>query len=229
VDSESASGASVTASEPATLSSDQLKVLEAQLERMRSMLYGYYDQFYRFLNIHLVSLFALIAVGLWGVERIALLLPFYVVFIGFHAAYLYSYVIFARTYATAIERRINTHLGGTYLVAHELEAAYIFPVSRRRFVAFSSATPGSFLSAETIMCSSGGALLFGVLAVWATRHAIDAGSLWGALYAVTLAAWSAGSLGYLAWYHLRGDYEQRLQTILTARYNVSYREDDQAL
>ena len=219
----------MTAPGPETLSSEQLKVLEAQLERMRSMLYGYYDQFYRFLNIHLVSLFALIAVGLWGVERIALLLPFYVVFIGFHAAYLYSYVIFARTYATAIERRINTHLGGSYLVAHELEAAYIFPISRRRFVAFSPATPGSFLSGETVMFTSGGALLYGVLAVWATRHAIDVSSLWAALYVGTLATWSAGTLGYLAWYHLRGNYEQRLRTILSTHYDASYREDGQAL
>jgi hypothetical protein len=212
-------------SDPAMLTSEQLSVLEAQLERMRAMLYGYYDQFYRFLNIHLVSLFALTAVGLWGVERIVLLLPFYVVFIGFHASYLYSYVILARTYATAIERRINTHLGGPYLVAHELEAAYIFPVSRRRFVAFSPATPGSFLSAETVMFSSGGALLFGVFAVWATRHAIDADRLWGTLYVVTLIVWSVGTLGYLTWYHLRSNYEQRLRTILTARYDVSYSED----
>lgn len=219
----------MTISGPATLTADQLRVLEAQLERMRSMLYGYYDQFYRFLNIHLVSLFALIAVGLWGVERIVLLLPFYVVFIGFHAAYLYSYVIFARTYATAIERRVNAHLGGEYLVAHKLEAAYIFPVSRRRFVAFSPATPGSFLSAETVMFSSAGALLYGVLAVWAIRHAIDASSLWGTLYAVTLLAWSAGTLGYLAWYHLRGNYEHRLRTILATHYDASYREDGQAL
>ncbi len=211
------------------LTSEQLSVLEGQLERMRSMLYGYYDQFYRFLNIHLVSLFGLTAVGLWGVERISLLLPFYVVFIGFHAAYLYSYVIFARTYSTAIERRINAHLGGAFLVAHELEAAYIFPVSRRRFVAFSPVTPGSFLSAETVMFSSAGTLLFGVLAVWATRHAIDAGRLWGTVYAVMLIAWSAGTLGYLVWYHLRSDYEQRLRTILTARYDVSYREDGHPL
>ena len=50
------------------LPADGLRLLEEQLGRMRGMLYHYYDQFYRFLYISLILLFALIAIALAGLS-----------------------------------------------------------------------------------------------------------------------------------------------------------------
>lgn len=210
------------------LSADALRLLEEQLGRMRGMLYNYYDQFYRFLHISIVVLIVLIVVALAGVERAILLGPFYVVYVGFHSSYLFSYVILARTYATAIERRLNRHIGSDLLIAHELEAAYIFPFSRRRFVAFSPVNRGSFLSAETVQFTAGGALLFAVLSVWSIRIAWDISALWGLVYLAGLLLWGAGNLGYLMWYYFVSDYERRPRAILEACYGISFTGDDGA-
>lgn len=211
---------------PVRIPEQAVPLLAEQLGRMRGMLYKYYDQFYRFLNVHIIGLFALMAVALVAAERAALLLPFYVIFIGFHSSYLFSYVIFARTYATAIERALNRDLGGDYLVAHQLEASYIFPFSVPRFVAFSPRNPGSFLSAETAHFTAGGALLYIVFAVWGVRVAWDAGAGWGILYVLGLGLWSGISLGYLVWYHFLSDYERRPREILEQRYGIEFRTDE---
>jgi hypothetical protein len=188
---------------------------------MRGMLYGYYDQFYRFLNVQIVALLAVLAAALIWDRRLALVLPFHIVFIGFHAAFLFSYVGMARLYATALERRLNRHYRGEYLIAHQLEASYIFPMTRRRFVAFSPANPGSFLSAETAQFTFAGGLFFCVTTVWAIRVALDRGTLWGMLYTLAMGAYSLGCLGYLVWYHYFGEHERRLRTILERRYDVN--------
>ncbi len=208
------------------LSSEELRLIEAQLGRMRGMLYHYYDQFYRFLYISIFILFALIVVALAGVERSIFLGPFFVVYVGFHSSYLFSYVTFARTYATAIERRLNRHYGKDLLIAHELEAAYIFPISKRRFVAFSPDNRGSFLSAETLQFTVGGAILYLVLCVWSVRLAWDIDVMWGVIYLIGLGLWSAGSLGYLMWYYFVSDYERRPREIVEARYGITYVGDD---
>jgi hypothetical protein len=208
------------------MSAEGVRLLEEQLGRMRGMLYNYYDQFYRFLNMHLIALFVLMAIALWGAERVALLLPFYAIFIGFHSSYLFSYVIFARTYATAIEKHLNAQLGDRYLVAHELEAAYIFPFSTRRFVSFSPVNPGSFLSAETVQFTLGLGALTAVFGVWATRIAWDIDQTWGLLYLAGLLVWVIGTLSYLVWYHLISDYEDRPRRILEERYGVRFITDD---
>ena len=145
---------------------------------------------------------------------------------GFHSSYLFSYVIFARTFATAIERRMNRHLGADLMVAHELEAAYIFPFSRRRFVAFSPANPGSFLSAETVQFTVAGALLFVVVSIWSIRVVWDIGWGWGVVYLVGLGVWSLGNLGYLVWYYFVSDYERRPRQILEARYGITFTDVD---
>lgn len=204
---------------------EALPLLERQLERMRGMLYAYYDQFYRFVNLYLLALLALAVLSLIDPLRRAILLaPFLLIYIGMHSAYLYSYVIFARSYATAIEQALNRHFGERYLVAHELEAAYIFPLAARRFVAWSPRNPASFLSAETAQFTLGGGAFFVVLATWAVRVAWGIGAGWGVLYALALGLWGAANGAYLLWYYFRSNYEQRLRVILTARYGVDFAE-----
>jgi len=93
------------------LTPDGLRVLEAQLSRMRAMLYRYYELFYRFTSGGLVVSGALFIGSFWPPTQVAsVLLPFVIIYIGFHAAHLFSYVIFARTHAEALERRINREI-----------------------------------------------------------------------------------------------------------------------
>lgn len=208
-----------------SLSPDALRILEQQLGRMRGLQYNYYDQFFRFLNLHLLGLFALMAVALVADRRAALLLPFWVIFIGFHSAYLFSYVTFARTYAIAIEQRINRHLGSDVLVAHQLEATYIFPISKPRMVAWSPVNAGSFLSAETAQFTVGLSALFLVFGVWGSRVAWDISARWGVVYVLGLALWAVGCMGFVLWHHFVSDFEARLRAVLEERYGARYMGD----
>jgi hypothetical protein len=200
-------------------------MLEDQLGRMRGLQFGYYDQFFRFLNIHLVTLILVVVAAIVFDDRAVMLVPFYAVFIGFHSAYLFSYVTLARTYATAIERRFNRDAGDHVLVAHELEATYVFAISHPRFVAWSPSNRTSFLSAETVMFTGGLGLIVIVTGTWALRVTWDIGALWGILFAVLLVAWTVGCMGFVWWYHFRSDYEMRLRRVLETRYGISYISD----
>ena len=100
----------MTASPP-PLSPDALRVLEAQLVRMRGMLFRYYDLFFRFVSGGLVASGALFIGAFWQpTQAAALLLPFVILYVGFHAANLFSYVIFARTHAAALSHESELRL-----------------------------------------------------------------------------------------------------------------------
>ena len=90
----------------AALPPEGLRVLEAQLGRVRSMLYRYYELFFRFTGAGLVAVGALFIGAFWQpTQAAALILPFVILYVGFHASYLFSYVIFARTFAAARRSR----------------------------------------------------------------------------------------------------------------------------
>lgn len=202
------------------------RLLEEQLGRMRGLQFAYYDQFFRFLNLSLVTLIFAAVAALAFNDRVALLLPFWVIFIGFHSSYLFSYVTLARTYATAIEQRLNRANDGHWLVAHELEAAYVFPISRPRFVAWSPVNRASWLSAETAMFTGGLGLAWLVTTAWGLKVSWEANPAWALIFAVLLFVWSAGCMGFVWWYHFRSDYEARLRRILEARYGIGYVDRD---
>ncbi|MEO7295023.1 MAG: hypothetical protein ABIZ57_02680, partial [Candidatus Limnocylindria bacterium] len=143
------------------LSPDALRVLEAQLIRMRGMLYRYYDLFFRFVSGGLVASGALFIGAFWQpTQAAALLLPFVILYVGFHAANLFSYVVFARTYAAALERRINRELGAEVLVAHRLEDVYFGAPGDPKLVAASLRRPLTMLAAETWHFTIAGAAFF---------------------------------------------------------------------
>ena len=206
------------------VSAETMRLMEAQLGRMRGLQYHYYDQFFRFLNIHVVTLILTVIAALAFNERAVLLVPFHAVFLGFHAAYLFSYVTLARTYATALEQRLNRELGTDVLVAI-LEAVYVFPISARRFVAWSPVNSTSFLSAETVMFTLGLGLIVVVTGIWGLRVAWDVNALWGVVFAGLVVFWTIGCMGFVWWYHFRSEYERRLRQILEARYGIQFVTD----
>lgn len=200
-------------SEP--LSADGLRLLEAQLGRMRGMLVAYYSLFFRFIGGGLAAVAALFVAAFWTpTQAAALLLPFVILFVGFHAASLFSYVIFARTYATAIERRINRAMGRELLVAHRLEEVYFGAPGDPRIVAASLRRPLTMLAAETWHFTIAGAALFVVATLVGNAVAARLGDPWSGLYAPVVVGWALVNGAYLAWYFVGHRDQRAIEAIL---------------
>ncbi|HEX7225347.1 MAG TPA: hypothetical protein VF367_07195 [Candidatus Limnocylindria bacterium] len=202
------------------LTPDGLRLLEAQLGRMRGMLYRYYELFYRFIGAGLVAVGLLFVGAFWPPTQAgALLLPLVTIYVGFHAASLFSYVVFARTYAAAIERRINRELGADILVAHRLEAAYFGAPGDPKLVAASLRKPLTMLAAETWHFTIAGAALFAVGTMVANNTVQQLGPPWSTWYLPVVLGWAALNGAYLVW-HFVGRRDQRaLEAILADAYD----------
>jgi hypothetical protein len=205
----------------APLGPDGLRILEAQLGRMRAMVYRYYALFYRFTGAGLVAVGALFIGAFWTpTQAAALLLPFAILYVGFHAASLFSYVIFARTYAVALERRINRELGADLLVANRLEEAYFGAPGDPRFVAASLRRPLTMIAAETWHFTVAGAALFGVSALLGNAVAGRVGEPWSTLYLPVVVAWAILNGAYLVWHFVVRRDQRALEAILSDAYGA---------
>jgi len=209
---------------PDTLPDTQLRVLQAQLDRMRSMHYGYYVQFFQ--ANHLFTVLALldIAVSLSYPFRAAIfVLPFFIVYAGFFCAYLLTYNLFARIYATALEKKINALLGGDFLVAHRMEEAYIYHTPGPKFVALDLSQPWTAISASTISFTVGGVLVY-VLAAYRAWQLLPTFAPHFPplnLYWPLLALWTLGHLAWLVWFYIGGKPEKTIAAIVGAAYGTS--------
>lgn len=201
------------------LTPDGLRLLETQLGRMRAMLYRYYDLFFRFMTTGLVALGVLFIGAFFGPTQAAgMLLPFVVIYVGFHAAHLFSYVIFARTYAAALERRINREIGADILVAHRLEAAYFGAPGDPRLVAASLRRPLTMLAAETWHFTLAGAGLFGVGTLLGHATVLRVGEPWSIMYVPAVLGWALLNGAYLAWYFIDRRDQRAIERILADAY-----------
>lgn len=204
-------------SEP--LTPDGLRILEAQLGRMRSMLYRYYELFFRFVAGGTVAVGLLFIGSFWAPTQAgSLLLPLVILYVGFHASHLFSYVIFARTYAAALERRINRALGDELLVAHRLEEAYFGAPGDPRVVAASLRRPLTMLAAETWHFTIAGAALFAVSAMLGNATVQRLGEPWSALYLPVVIGWAVLNGAYLAWHFIGRRDQQALERVLADVY-----------
>jgi hypothetical protein len=201
------------------LSADGLRVLEAQLGRMRAMIFRYYELFFRFTGGGLVAVGVLfVAAFIPQTRAAALILPFVILYIGFHASYLFSYVIFGRTYATALERRINDELGAELLVAHRLEETYFGAPGDPRFVAASLRRPLTMLAAETWHFTIVGAALFVVSMLVGNLTAQQLGEPWSTWYAPVAIGWAVLNGAYLVWYFVGRRDQRAIEGILVDAY-----------
>lgn len=208
----------MTASLP-PLPPDALRVLEAQLIRMRAMLYRYYDLFFRFVSGGLVASGALFIGAFWQpTQAAALLLPFVILYVGFHAANLFSYVIFARTHAAALERRINRELGAEVLVAHRLEEVYFGAPGDPKLVAASLRRPLTMLAAETWHFTIAGAAFFVVGTLIANVTVTRIGEPWSTFYVPVVIGWALLNGVYLAWYFIARRDQRAIEAILADAY-----------
>jgi hypothetical protein len=200
-------------------SPEAIALLEAQLTRMRAMIFRYYELFFRFINAGLVAIGALFVLAFVPqTQAAALLLPFVILYVGFHAASLFSYVIFGRTYAAAIERRLNTIVGDDILVAHRLEAVYFGSPADRRIVAASLRRPLTMLAAETWHFTIAGAALFAVGVLLGNLTAARLGEPWSTMYVPIAVGWAVVNGAYLAWYFIVRRDQRAMERILEEAY-----------
>lgn len=205
------------------LADTQLRVLQAQLERMRGMHYGYYVQFFQASHLFTVLTLLNLAVSLYHPLRAAVfVLPFFIVYAGFFCAYLLTYNLFARIYATALEKKINALLGGDFLVAHRMEEAYLYQTPGPKFVALDLTRPYTFISASTLSFTVGGVLTYGLAAYRAWQLLPEMAPHYPplGLYWPLLAVWTLGHLAYLLWFYVGGKPERTIAAIVNDAYGT---------
>ncbi len=201
----------------------QLRVLQQQLERMRGMHYGYYCQFFQANHLFLMLALLNITLSLYAPFRAAILaLPFFIVYAGFFCAYLLCYNLFARIYATALEKKINALLGVEYLVAHKMEEAYFYKTPGLKFVALDLTQPWTFISASTVSSTFGGIVLYliGACRAWQLLPTLAPKFPLLHLFWPLLALWTLGHLFYLTWFYLSGKPEKTIAAIVNDAYGT---------
>ena len=205
------------------LADTQLRVLQAQLERMRGMHYGYYVQFFQATHLFTVLTLLNVALSLYHPFRAAIfVLPFFIVYAGFFCAYLLSYNLFARIYATALEKKINTLLGGEFLVAHKMEDVYLYRTPAPKFVAIDLGQPWTFIGASTVSFTFGGVVLY-LLAAYRAWQIIPELAVHYPpvlLFWPLLAVWTFGHLAYLVWFYVGGKPEKQIAAIVNDAYGT---------
>ena len=198
----------------------ELDLLADQLARMRGMLFGYSDLFFRRIRDWALVAIVLLVLGTSGIAPVAVVLvPFVVPFAFLETGYLFYYTVFARRHAEYLERAINTRFEHDVLVAHRLEAAYFYPPDAPKIAAFSFGNPTGMMSVATLGYAAGAGLLwvagmFGLVA-WVG----DQGS--GGFVAALPAAgiiWTVAIAGYLVWVFAARHDERRLVAELERAY-----------
>jgi len=208
---------------PAEAAAAELRLLEAQLERMRGMLFGYSSLFFATVRNWTFLCIGLLVLG-WSVLPAAVVpVPFIVPFAFLETGYLFWYTIFARRHAERLEQAINERLGRDVLVAHRLEAAYFYPPDAPKIAALSFGNPLGFTGGMTIGYSAGAALIWVAGLVSTAAYLTPVDSMWGPDFFVSLVvpaaiAWTAVIAAYLAWAFLRRADEDRLLVALDDAY-----------
>jgi hypothetical protein len=202
----------------------ELRLLEAQLERMRGMLFGYSSLFFTTIRNWTVACLGLLLLGAGGVVPAAVVLvPFLVPFAFLETGYLFWYTVFARRHAEYLERAINARVGRPVLVAHRLEAAYFYPPDAPKVAGISFGNPSGFMSAMTVGYTVGAGLLWvaGLASTVGWLRTQGAGILDGGLLGLIVPSavvWTVAIAGYLVWSSLRRADERRLLAVLGASY-----------
>lgn len=188
----------------------EARLLADQLARMRGMLFGYSDLFFRRIRDWALVTIALLVIGSTGVFPVAVVfVPFVVPFAFLETAYLFWYTVFARRFAERLEARLNALAGAEVLVAARLEAAYFYPPDAPKVAAFSLARPLGMMSVATLGYTVGAGLLWLAGFIGLLDFASDPETPASLLPAVAL-AWTLAIAGYLVWTFLGRHDEARL-------------------
>jgi len=198
----------------------ELDLLAAQLTRMRGMLFGYSDLFFKRIRDWALVVIALLVLGGSGIAPMAIVLvPFVVPFAFLETAYLFYYTVFARRHAEYLERAVNSRFGHDVLVAHRLEAAYFYPPDAPKIAAFSFGNPSGMMSVATLGYSAGAGLLW-IAGMFGTVSWVGDQGDGGVVRALPGVAvvWTLAIAGYLVWASIARRDERRLLAELERAY-----------
>lgn len=193
----------------------QLDIAAAQLTRMRSMNALYHRRFFLDVQFSVVVITALAVAGFAGVDQVFLLVPFVALLGAAQTAFDASYLIFARHYATALEASINRQLGTEVLVAHRLEADYLFPLNQTKVVTLAFGSGFTWFGFMTAFYTVLGALAYVAAIALGWQELADAGGAVTALYLVALGSLTAATLAAGLWWFVGGEGERRLHAVLS--------------
>ena len=203
----------------------QFQALHAQLERVRAMQHRYSDLLYKLVTLGVVAL-ALLSLASFTetLRSAALLIPFFVIWAGVQSAYFLTYTMLARVYATGLEQAINELLGGDTLIAHRLEAAYLYPLSGPQFAGVPLRADQTFVGFITIhfWLLGAAAILLSSYRAWQLLPAIEQGFAPASYYFPALIAWSLLHIVYLAWYFGTRYHDRRIIKIIRDAYGTNY-------
>ena len=215
--------ATLTAAEAAAA---ELRLLEAQLERMRGMLFGYSSLFFATIRNWAFACIGLLVLGWSDVVPAAVVpVPFIVPFAFLETGYIFWYTVFARRHAERLEQAINLRLGHDVLAAHRLEAAYFYPPDAPKIAALSFGNPVGMMGGMTIGYTAGAGLLWaaGLASTIAFIESIGGGTFEGGLLGLVVPAaiaWTAVIAAYLVWVSLHRADEDRLLAALDEAYRL---------
>ena len=185
---------------------DEIKLLENQLKRMRSMNKLYHLQFLTdvryFFAISLISL-----IISFNSYKTLYLLPiislFGSVILAFHAYYL----IFSRNYSEYIEKKINNLLGKDAYITHKLENRYFFPIQDKKIVVAKIGKEFSWFSFVTLFITFYGVALY----VYAVYNLVTLMNSINYLVFIIILTLITFSVGY--WWFVNNVGESRLRSI----------------
>lgn len=187
------------------------------------MHYGYYDQFFRFSNLSATWVIALFVTAVYPpLALTALLLPFVLIYVGYHSAYLLHYNLFARIYATALEERINGMIGEEILVAHKMEDVYFYPTPGPKFVTWAWSRGVTFIGFATINFFILGGLGFAMswYRAWQLTTLYADRFLPLHFYHPALILWAGINFIYLAAFFIGGKPERTIDRIVRDAYRL---------
>jgi hypothetical protein len=203
-------------------------MLHAQLRRMRAMNFKYHSLFFSQINFWIAVNVVLLTASLLEPLRAAVLLvPCLVLYAAMQGAFHFHYIIFARRYSRALERKLNQLNGSGALIAHKLEDAYLFPLDAPHFVGASLGNPLTFFSAITFHYGIAGTLLwtFALYRAWQLLPQLEPNFAPLNFYLPVTIVWTLANMLYLAW-HFIGQrdakaVESQLAEFLTEKQNAS--------
>ena len=203
----------------------RLRTLHMQLERTRAMLHKYSEMFYQFIIVGQLTIILMAMASMTvSLRATALLIPFFVIYIGVQSAYFLTYVIFARVYAAGIEQRINHLLEDDVLIAHRQEAAYLFPLGGAQFAGVPFSLRQTFIGFMTIhfWLTGGACIALSAYRAWQLLPELAGEFPPARYYFWALGAWALLHLVYLIWYFGSRHYEQRIKEIVRDAYQTDY-------
>lgn len=206
---------------------DALPVLQEQLSRMRGMLYNYSAIFYNLITLGVVVLLTLAAASMTETWRsVVFLIPFFTIWVGTQSAYYLTYAIFARIYATGLEKAINRLLGQDILIAHRIEANYLYSLNEPQISTVQARIKQTYIGFITLQFFILSAFVIALSAYRAWQLLPDVAREFPPVrfYFPALILWSLFHLVYLVWYFGTRNYQKRIMRVVSEAYGVNYNE-----